>query len=92
MKLGINGPKLDSGCLIGSGKAIYRHLFASAANAQCAIVGVEGDFVIVERPSFIEIEPPRVSRRVSAIISYEATAPLITSQEQISLHVPTESS
>jgi len=42
---------------------------------------------IISRPSFVEVEIPRVSRRMSAIIIYALIAPLITGKEQIALHV-----
>ena len=41
-------------------------------------------------PSFVEVEIPRIPTWFAAIIDIEFTAPWITRQEQIALHMPRE--
>jgi hypothetical protein len=62
-------------CWIGCGNEIYRQLFrwsavdsARTAHAQRMLVGMEPQFVAIEPPPFIEVEAPRISRGVPAVI------------------------
>lgn len=65
--------------------------FSVAADPPCAHGGVDPEFVAVARWSNVEVEGPRIPRRMPAMTIPAAAARLFTRQEQIALSMPWES-